>query len=61
MKGDRLGKEIIARMVQDIEESLRNEDWEEEEYNMEHGDEDGDGDNLDDLLGSLGIRLPEDE
>ena len=61
MKGDRLGKEIVARMVQDIEESLRNEDWEEEEYNMEYGDEDGDGDNLDDLLGSLGIRLPEDE
>ena len=61
MKGDRLGKEIIARMVQDIEESLRNEDWEEEEYNMEYGDEDGDGDNLDDFLGSLGIELPENE
>ena len=61
MKGDRLGKEIIARMVQDIEESLRNEDWEEEEYNMEYGDEDGDGDNLDDFLGSLGIGLPENE
>lgn len=61
LKGDRLGKEIIARMVDEIEESLRNEDWEEHQYNTEYGDEDNDGDNLDDFLGSLGIRLPDDE
>lgn len=60
LKGDPLGKQIIERMVNDIEEHLRNEDWEEEEYNMNNTD--GDDGGLDDFLGDLGIHLsPDDE
>lgn len=61
LKGDNRGKQILERMVQDIEQSLRNEDWEEDQYNREYGDDNDEGDGLDDFLGSLGIRLPEDE
>jgi hypothetical protein len=58
LKGDPLGKQIIERMVSEIEEHLRNEDWEEEEYNMGNTDDEG---GLDDFLGSLGISLSPDE
>jgi hypothetical protein len=56
LKGDQMGKTIIERMVSDIEEHLRKEDYEEEEYNQEYGD-----DGLDGFLGSLGISLSDDE
>lgn len=61
LKGDERGKQIIERMVQDIEQTLRNEDWEEDQYNREFGDDNDEGDGLDDFLGSLGIRLPDNE
>lgn len=61
LKGDDRAKQIVARMVQDIEESLRNEDYEEDQYNREYGDDKDDDGGLDDFLGSLGIRLPENE
>lgn len=63
LRGDQRAKQIIDRMVSDIEESLRNEDWEEDQYNREYGDEDDDGDGgngLSDFFNSLGIDLPED-
>lgn len=65
LRGDQRAKQIIDRMVSDIEESLRNEDWEEDKYNREYGDEDDDGDGdggngLSDFFNSLGIDLPED-
>ena len=61
LRGDQRAKQIIDRMVSDIEESLRNEDWEEDQYNREYGDEDDDGGNgLSDFFNSLGIDLPED-
>ena len=43
LKGDQLGKDIVNRMVTEIEESLRNEDWEEEQYKM---DSDDDGEDI---------------
>lgn len=61
LKGDERGNQIIDRMVRDIEESLRSEDYEEDQYNREYGDDNDDEGGLDDLLGSLGIRLPENE
>lgn len=61
LKGSPMGNQIIERMVDEIQEHLRNEDWEEEEYNMEVGDDDNDeNDGLDDFLGSLGIERPRD-
>lgn len=59
LKGDPLGKQIIERMVSEIEEHLRNEDWEDEEYNMNNADDDEGG--LNDFLGGLGIHLSPDE
>lgn len=56
LKGDQMGKTILERMVSDIEEHLRKEDYEEEEYNQEYGD-----DGLGGFLGSLGISLSDDE
>lgn len=56
LKGDQMGKTILDRMVSDIEEHLRKEDYEEEEYNQEYGD-----DGLGGFLGSLGISLSDDE
>jgi len=56
LKGDQMGKTILDRMVRDIEEHLRKEDYEEEEYNQEYGD-----DGLGGFLGSLGISLSDDE
>ena len=61
LKGDQRANQIIERMVQDIEQSLRSEDYEEDQYNREFGDDNDSGGGLDDFLGSLGIRLPEDE
>jgi len=62
LKGDPMGKEIIDRIVSEIEEHLRNEDWEEEEYNMNNDDDDDDnGGGLDNFLGGLGIRLSDDD
>lgn len=65
VKGDPRAKQVVERMVQEIEESLRNEDWEEDEYNREidnydDDDNDGGGDDLDDFLGSLGITTSKD-
>jgi hypothetical protein len=61
LKGSPLGKQIIEKMVSEIEEHLRNEDWEEEQYNMEVGDDDDDeNDGLDDLFSQLGIDRPRD-
>ena len=61
IKGEPLGKEIIERMVSDIEDHLRNEDWEEEEYNMDTFDDDSGNDGLTDFLGDLGISLSDDD
>jgi hypothetical protein len=57
------GKQIIERMVQDIERHLANEDWEEEQYNNEWGDEENEQPdvNLKDLLGDMGISLPDED
>lgn len=65
VKGDPRAKQVVERMVQEIEESLKNEDWEEGEYNREidnydDDDNDGGGDDLDDFLGSLGITTSKD-
>jgi hypothetical protein len=65
VKGDPRAKQVVERMVQEIEESLRNEDWEEDEYNREIDNYDDDnndegGDDLDDFLGSLGITTSKD-
>ena len=64
IKGDPLGKEIVEKMVSEIEEHLRNEDWEEEEYRMNNSDDDidndGDNDGLKGFLGGLGIGLSDD-
>jgi hypothetical protein len=65
LRGDPLGNQIIERMVSEIEESLRNEDWEQEEYNMNNDEYDDTGEDtgggLDDFLGGLGIHLSDDE
>ena len=61
LKGDPMGKQIIERMVSDIEEHLRNEDWEEEEYNMGDTEDDDIGGGLDDFLGDLGIHLSDED
>ena len=60
IKEDPRAKQVVERMVQDIEEKLRTEDWEEDEYNREMSnyndtDDEGDDDGLDDFLNSLGI------
>lgn len=65
VKGDPRAKQVIERMVQEIEESLRNEDWEEDEYNREmdnfkDDDDEGDRGEFDDFLRSLGISPSED-
>jgi hypothetical protein len=65
VKGDPRAKQVVERMVQEIEQSLKNEDWEEDEYNREmdnydDDDNDGGGDDLDDFLGSLGITTSKD-
>lgn len=64
IKGDPLGKEIVEKMVSEIEENLRNEDWEEEEYRMNTSDDDidndGENDGLKGFLGGLGIGLSDD-
>ncbi len=62
IKQDPRAKQVVEAMVREIEESLRNEDWEEDEYNreMEDYDNDGGGDDLDDFLGSLGITTSRD-
>lgn len=62
LKGDNMANQIIERMVQDIEQSLSNEDYEEDEYDREYGDSGDAGESgLDDFLGTLGIRLSDDE
>lgn len=58
LKGSDLGKEIISKMVEQIIEDLKSEDYEEDEYNREFGDED---DGLEGFLGSLGIGLSPDD
>jgi hypothetical protein len=65
VKGDPRAKQVVERMVKEIEDSLRNEDWEEDEYNREMDDYDDNdnkdgGDDLDDFLGSLGITTSKD-
>lgn len=58
LKGSDLGKQILSKMVDQIIEDLQNEDYEEDEYNREYGDED---DGLGSFLGSLGIDLSPDD
>ena len=58
LKGSELGKNIINRMVNQIIEDLKTEDYEEDQYNREFGDED---DGLGGFLGSLGIGLSPDD
>lgn len=58
LKGSNLGKEIISRMVDQIIEDLKTEDYEEDQYDREFGDED---DGLSGFLGSLGIGLSPDD
>ena len=58
LKGSNLGKEIISKMVEQIIEDLKTEDYEEDQYNREFGDED---DGLGGFLGSLGIGLSDDD
>jgi hypothetical protein len=65
IKEDPRANQVIEKMVQEIEEHLRNEDWEEDEYNREmdnynDGDDDGGGDDFDDFLRSMGIDRPQD-
>ena len=56
LKGSDLGKRIINNMVDQIIEDLRAEDYEEDEYNREYGD-----DGLEGFLGSLGIDFSPDD
>jgi hypothetical protein len=58
LKGSDLGKDILQRMVDQIIEDLRNEDYEEDQYDREYGDDD---DGLGGFLGSLGISLSPDD
>ena len=61
LKGSTLGKEIISNMVDQIIQDLQSEDYEEDQYNREYGDDDDD-DGLGGFLGSLGITFsPEDD
>lgn len=65
VKGDPRAKQVVERMVQEIEQSLKNEDWEEDEYNREmdnydDGDDDEGPDDFNDFLRSMGITGPED-
>jgi len=60
LKGSDLGKQIIEKMVDQIVEDLRNEDYEEDEYNREYGGDDDD-DGFSNFLGSLGIGLSPDD
>lgn len=56
MKGDEKGKEILEKMVKDIEDTIKREDYEQEEYLREYGN-----DGLGGFLDSLGISLSDDE
>jgi hypothetical protein len=65
MSGDDRGKQIIERMVQDIERHLSHEDWEQQQYDDEWG-QDSDGESQQDIdlrgfLGNLGISLTDEE
>jgi len=55
LKGSDLGKDILSKMVDQIISDLQNEDYEEDQYNKEFGNEEDDG--LKGFLGSLGIGL----
>lgn len=59
LKGSNLGKEIINNMVDQIISDLQNEDYEEDEYEREYGNDDDDG--FSNFLGSLGISLTPDD
>ena len=58
LRGSDLGKQIISRMVDQIIEDLKTEDYEQDQYDREYGDE---SDGLGGLLGSLGIDLSPDD
>ena len=58
LRGSDLGKQILNNMVNQIIEDLKNEDYEEDQYNREFGDED---DGFENFLGSLGIGLSPDD
>ena len=60
LKGSNLGKEIISNMVDQIITDLQSEDYEEDEYEREYGNDD-ESSGFDDLLGSLGISLSPDD
>jgi len=58
LKGSNLGKEILKKMVDQIIEDLKTEDYEEDQYDREFGDGD---DGFENFLGSLGIGLSPDD
>lgn len=59
LKGTDLGRNILKNMVTQIVTDLKREDYEEDQYNREMGDNPIDG--LNDFLGSLGINLSNDD
>lgn len=63
LKGSNLGKEILSKMVDQIVTDLQNEDYEEDEYEREHGmdNDDDEDDGFNNFLGSLGISLSSDD
>lgn len=59
LRGSGLGKQIISKMVDQIIEDLKTEDYEQDQYDREYDDDDDDG--LSNFLGSLGIDLSPDD
>lgn len=58
LRGSDLGKQIISKMVDQIIEDLKTEDYEQDQYDREYDDDD---DGLSNFLGSLGIDLSPDD
>jgi hypothetical protein len=59
LRGSNLGKEIISKMVGQIIDDIKREDFEQDQYDREYGDDEDDG--LSGFLGSLGINLSPDD
>ena len=60
MRGSDLGKTIVSNMVNQIIDDIKNEDYEQDQYDREWSD-DEDRDGFSDFLGSLGIGLSPDD
>jgi hypothetical protein len=60
LKGSDLGKQILSNMVDQIITDLQSEDYEEDEYEREYGNDD-ESSGFDSFLGSLGISLSPDD